>query len=277
MLTTAMRVNAEKFSLLKKAALSQIAAPSPPSPKTIIHRATQRPGTTADVTSAHTGQHPSTRRVAPGWWLREMLCAGQRPQGSLQSHSGFLQVTTRCQSKALLTLRGEIGACRASACTRSQAGVQARGRREERCRPPRGLGRRHRPHPSTRAGCESVCAATNIKRGNLGLPCGATTQGPCKQLLEPRLQWLPNWRRERLSIQRSAQAVGLCGRLKELMSQTSWRLEALFAWRRQVGEHTGWGRARAGAGRAGRGERIGGCAVPGSAGPYDVWPEITQS
>ncbi|KAK4829953.1 hypothetical protein QYF61_008084 [Mycteria americana] len=31
--------------------------------------------------------------------------------------------------------------------------------------------------------------------------------------------------------------MGSCERLKELMSQTLWRFEALFAWRQQVGEH----------------------------------------
>ena len=166
MLTTAMQVN-EKFSLLN-AALSKIPAPRP---KTIIHGATQCPGTATDITSAQTRQHPSTRSVAPSWQLREMLCARRCPQGSLQNHSGSLQVTIPCQSKALLTLHGEIGACRALACTCSQAGVQPQGGRDERCYP--GLNRRHRPHPSTRAGCESVCATPNLKRGNLGLPCGA--------------------------------------------------------------------------------------------------------
>lgn len=45
----------------------------------------QCPGTTTDITSAQTGQRPSTRRAAPGWQLRELLCAGQHPQGSTQA------------------------------------------------------------------------------------------------------------------------------------------------------------------------------------------------
>ena len=80
-----------------------------------------------------------------------MLCAGQRPHGSLQNHSGSRQATTPCQSKALLTLHGES---RSLHC--SQVGIEPQGRREERCRPSRGLERRHRPHPSTQAGRESV-------------------------------------------------------------------------------------------------------------------------